>query len=81
MSRGPAVRICGGDFAALQERGSCGNSLHNWPLPRGYVDASEMAASRLSIGWSNTRCPECGIYGWAPGRLSGLAAESIEVQP
>jgi hypothetical protein len=72
--------VCGGDFANLDPRGDCPNAIHDWPLPLGYVDASEMAASRLSHGWSNTKCPECGLYGWGPGQFKGLAAESIRVE-
>ena len=60
--------ICGGDFTP-EPRVECPNSLHDWPLPHGYVDASEVAASRLSRRWSNKRCPDCGLYGWVPGRL------------
>ncbi len=73
--------ICGGDFTALQPRGDCSNALHDWPLPSGYVDASDMAAARLQQGWSNPRCPDCRLFGWLPGRHRGLAAESIEVRP
>lgn len=50
-------------------RDACPNDLHDWPLPAGYVDASEVAQRRLNSGWSNRRCPDCGLYGWGPGRL------------
>lgn len=79
--RGPVTYICGGDYASLQDRESCLSPQHNWPLPRGYVDACEMAANRIAHGWANSRCPECGVYGWAPGRFEGLSGKSIEVQP
>jgi hypothetical protein len=64
----PAVYICGGDFTA-SDRGTCANSLHDWPQARGYVDASEQAARRLRTGWRNLRCPDCHFYGWRPGRV------------
>lgn len=63
----PAIYICGGDFGRLESRGDCPNMLHDWPLPAGYVDASEVAAARIAAQWSNRRCPNCGLYGWAPG--------------
>ena len=72
--------LCGGDYRRLEPRDPCPNALHDWPLPVGYFDAGEMAGSRLAHGWSNTKCPDCGLYGWAPGRFGGSAAESIEVK-
>lgn len=74
------IHACGGDYRALDRRDPCPNALHNWPLPIGYVDAAEMAASRLAHGWGNTKCPDCGLYGWTPGRFKGAAAESLEVR-
>lgn len=75
-----ATYICGGDTSRLDERGTCPNILHNWPLPRSYCDAAAMADSRMAHHWSNTKCPDCGGYGWTPGMFAGLAAESIEVR-
>lgn len=76
-----AVTICGGDYGQLDDRDPCPNVLHNWPLPVGYIDASEMAASRLAHGWANLKCPDCGLYGWTPGAFRGVAAESKQVKP
>ncbi|SED51773.1 hypothetical protein SAMN04490240_4089 [Rhodococcus pyridinivorans] len=75
-----AIRICGGDYGLLDRRDPCASTLHNWPLPAGYVDAAEMAASRLAHGWGNPKCPDCGLYGWTPGQFKGTAAESVEVK-
>ena len=47
-------------------RDECPNSLHDHPLPDGYNDAHRVAAKRLRQRWSNTRCPDCGLYGWVP---------------
>lgn len=63
----PAVYLCGGDTSPGR-RDECPNPLHDWPLPSGYVDAAQVAASRLAHGWANTRCPDCGLYGWVQGR-------------
>ncbi|KDE14229.1 hypothetical protein [Rhodococcus aetherivorans] len=71
--------ICGGDYAKLAPRDSCLNALHDWPLPLGYVDAAEVASSRLSHGWQNVKCRECGLYGWIPGQFNGAAANSRKV--
>lgn len=79
MSRRNAIYICGGDTHHLDDREPCPDPLHDWPLPIGYVDASNMAESRLSHGWSNKRCRKCGLYGWTPGQMKGLAAESKRV--
>lgn len=64
----PAIYICGGDYGRLETRDACPNTLHDWPLPAGYVDACEVADARLRARWGNNRCPDCGFYGWAPGR-------------
>lgn len=64
-SRGYRVFLCGGDETP-GERDECPNVLHDFPLPNGYVDASEVAARRLRQHWRNTRCPDCGLYGWMP---------------
>lgn len=45
----------------------CPNALHDWPLPTGYIAASDVAGVRLRARWSNRKCSECGLYGWAPG--------------
>jgi hypothetical protein len=64
-----AVYVCGGDLRPAP-RDACPNDLHDWPLPAGYVDAAIMAGSRLSRRWANTCCPDCGLYGWRPGRIN-----------
>jgi hypothetical protein len=52
-----------------QQRGtSCPNTLHDWPLPIGYIAASDTAAVRLRARWRNNKCPDCGLYGWIPGQ-------------
>lgn len=61
------IIVCGGDYRPGR-RDECRDALHDYPLPSGYVDASEVAASRLSHGWANRRCSICGLYGWVPGR-------------
>lgn len=48
----------------------CPNPLHDHPLPSGYLNASRVAGRRLSKGWANRKCPQCGLYGWAPGGAS-----------
>ena len=63
-----AVYVCGGDYDHLEVRSACPDVLHDWPLPQGYTDAAEVAASRLGHGWHNVRCARCGLYGWTPGR-------------
>jgi hypothetical protein len=67
MSRYRAY-ICGGDMRPGPRETDCPDALHDFPLPSGYVDASEEAMSRLSRGWSSKRCRRCGLYGWTPGR-------------
>lgn len=68
-----AIYLCGGDYNHLEPRGDCPNVLHDWPLPAGYVDASEVAEARIAARWSNRKCPDCGLYGWAPGRQTPSA--------
>ena len=63
-----AVYLCGGDMRP-GPRDECPDPLHDWPLPDGYVDAAEVAGSRLGRGWRNVRCERCGLYGWRAGRL------------
>lgn len=67
-----AVYICGGNLAP-GPRDECPDEVHDWPLPFGYVEASEVAAARLRRGWANVRCPRCGLYGWMPGRIDERA--------
>lgn len=66
----PAIYICGGDFDRLQDRATCPNTLHDYPLPAGYVDASEVADARIAARWGNHKCPDCGLYGWVPTRIT-----------
>lgn len=63
-----AVYLCGGNLAP-GPRDECPDALHDWPLPSGYIDAADVASSRLSRGWANVRCPNCRLYGWRPGRI------------
>ena len=67
---GPQAFICGGDLTS-GPRDDCPNVLHDFPLPAGYVDASEAAEKRLRHRWHNARCPDCGLYGWRPGDPTG----------
>lgn len=60
------IIVCGSSNP--EPRGECPNGLHDWPLPSGYVAADETAQRRLRNGWKNTRCPDCGLYGWSEGR-------------
>lgn len=77
----PAVIICGGDFRP-GPRDACPDPLHDYPLPSGYVDASEAAARRLRKGWSQSRCRSCGLYGWRPGRSTGdLCDQPVPADP
>lgn len=69
----PATYICGGNYSLLDKRAECPNTLHDWPLPHGYNEASEVAGARLRARWGNRKCPDCGLYGWAP---SGKRPES-----
>lgn len=62
-----AIYLCGGDYNRLEPRRDCPNVLHDWPLPAGYVEASDVADARIRAQWSNKRCPDCGLHGWAPG--------------
>ena len=66
----PAIYICGGDLRS-GPRDDCPDRLHDYPLPSGYVDASEAAHRRLYKRWSQARCGRCGLYGWIPGDLTG----------
>ena len=64
------IYLCGGDFRP-GKRDACPNTLHDYPLPDGYVDAGEVAGRRLRKRWHSPRCPDCGLYGWRPGTLLG----------
>lgn len=60
--------LCGGDERPGPRGTDCPNALHDHPLPSGYIAAAEEAGSRLDEGWRNPKCPDCGLYGWEPGR-------------
>ena len=75
--RGRAVYLCGGDFTP-GPREECSHSVHDWPLPSGYVDAADVASVRLRRGWANLQCPRCGLYGWAPGRIDPKTDRRVE---
>lgn len=64
-----SIFLCGGDFRPGPRDTDCPNHIHDHPLPAGYVDAAEVAGRRLRNGWANVRCPDCGLYGWRPGRI------------
>jgi hypothetical protein len=69
VRRSRPIFICGGEPAT--KRGSdCPNALHDWPLMPGYADSSAQAQSRIDRRWTNVRCPDCGLYGWRPGKLN-----------
>lgn len=63
------VFVCVSDYRP-GPRDTCPNAVHNWPLPRGYVDAADVAEGRLRHGWHNVPCEECDLYGWVPGRIN-----------
>lgn len=77
--RRDAMHICGGDYTNLQPRGECPNELHDYPLPDGYGDAHEVAGARIRNRWSNRKCRQCGLFGWAPGRITE-SANAIRVE-
>lgn len=64
-----ATYLCGGNLTPGPRMTRCANVLHDWPLASGYVDAHEVAMSRLYRKWANPRCPDCGLFGWRPGRI------------
>lgn len=68
-----ATYICGGDDRPGARGTDCPNTLHNHPLPDGYVEASIAAGRRIGQGWNNRKCPECSQYGWNPP-LEGTTA-------
>lgn len=61
-----ATYLCGGDTTPGPRGTDCPDAAHDHPLPAGYVDAAEVAGQRLAAGWSNRRCPTCGLHGWWP---------------
>jgi hypothetical protein len=63
------VFLCGGYDRTAAPRDECPNRLHDWPLPSGYIEADDVARSRLGRGWKNRKCPDCRLYGWEPGRI------------
>lgn len=71
--------VCGGDFRP-GPRDTCPDPVHDWPLPRGYVDADEVASARLSRRWTNARCERCGLYGWRPGRINPETDHHVPAQ-
>lgn len=75
-----AIYLCGGDLRP-GPRGVCPDPVHDYPLPRGYVDASDVAHARLRRQWSNTRCPVCGLYGWRPGRINTETDIRVPAEP
>lgn len=70
----PATYLCLSDMSS-GPRDECPDPLHDYPLPAGYVDASEAADRRLRKGWANVRCPRCGLCGWRPGKPTGDACD------
>lgn len=60
------IFICGGDERPGPRGTECPSSLHDYPLPAGYVEAQEVAARRLRKHWKNIKCKACGLYGWVP---------------
>lgn len=63
------IHLCGGDYRP-EPRSACPSPVHDWPLPHGYVDADEVAHSRLNRGWKSAQCSRCGLYGWQAGRIN-----------
>jgi len=55
--------ICGLDLTP-GPRDECPNTLHDHPLPAGYLESQEVAGERLEAGWTQDRCPDCKLYGW-----------------
>lgn len=66
------VFLCGGDYTPAP-RSECSHSLHDWPLPAGYIDRAETADRRMRTGWASLRCPRCQRYGWIPsGKITDV---------
>lgn len=81
MARRNVVYLCGGDYRP-GPRDACPDPVHDWPEPRGYVDACEVAESRLRRRWRNVPCPTgCGRYGWRPGRVNPEMDHHVPATP
>lgn len=75
----PKIFVCGGNYERLQARSGCPNVLHDFPLPDGYVEASEVADARLRARWRNPRCADCGLYGWVPSAATPPSTHPVRV--
>jgi hypothetical protein len=64
--RGYAVYLCGPDEIPGPRATDCPSALHDHPLPRGYLAASDVAGRRLRQHWHSVKCRDCGLYGWTP---------------
>lgn len=75
------TRLCVVDYGTLQDRGDCPHVLHDWPLPDGYVEADEVALSRVAQGWRQRQCPDCHLWGWPdpPKVMRGKAENPVRV--
>ena len=64
----PNVFLCGGDFTLHPDTDShCPDRDTHSPMPRGYIDRFEWAASMLAHGATHLRCGSCGLYAiWTP---------------
>ncbi len=79
MAKTYAIYLCGIDYGRLQIRGDCPNTLHDYPLPAGYVEASDVASARLRARWKNQKCPACGLYGWSPSATRPETTRPVRV--
>jgi hypothetical protein len=79
MAKSYATYLCGGDFRP-GPRDTCPDPMHDWPLPAGYVDASEVAAARLYRRWRSVPCGQCGLYGWIPGRIDATTDHRVPAE-
>lgn len=68
------IYLCGGDYTE-GTRSECPNPLHDHPLPDGYIEAGEWATRRFGKGWTQKRCPECGLYGWITPPFTEIGQE------
>lgn len=58
-----AVYLCGGDFTLRPDTESdCPDRDKHSPMPTGYVDRSEWAATMLTHGAAQRKCPTCSLY-------------------
>lgn len=63
------IYLCGGETGTAVHRSTdCPNAVHDYPLLNGYTDAAREATKCFNHGWHDVCCPDCGIYGWCPGR-------------